>query len=106
MTGNGSHNGNREDLYLKRTIGPVLAAGIAEIVRCRPEDPLAFLGTYLIEHAEWEAEELRLQQEAFRLASLRDAVMLAQQAAPPAATATAPLKLPLASETADLQSVA
>eukprot|EP00918_Siedleckia_nematoides_P067040 GHVU01145885.1.p2 GENE.GHVU01145885.1~~GHVU01145885.1.p2 ORF type:complete len:143 (-),score=45.86 GHVU01145885.1:1496-1924(-) len=43
--------------YLLKTVATALTRGLVEIVNTTPEDPLAFLAEYLIEHAEDDLDD-------------------------------------------------
>ena len=39
-----------ESEYVKQTVGPALALGLAEIALLRPTDPIEYLGLWLLNH--------------------------------------------------------
>lgn len=39
-----------ESEYVKQTVGPALALGLAEIALRRPTDPIEYLGLWLLNH--------------------------------------------------------
>lgn len=41
-----------EAQYVKRTVGPALKQGLAEIVEKRPADPVEYLANFLLKYAE------------------------------------------------------
>ncbi|KAG2378090.1 hypothetical protein C9374_008712 [Naegleria lovaniensis] len=50
--------------YLKDTIAPILARGIAECIEVQPQDPIEYLGLWMLHHQQQQAlREKRLKQE-------------------------------------------
>lgn len=50
--------------YLKDTIAPILSRGIAECIEVQPQDPIEYLGLWMLHHQQQEAlREKRLKQE-------------------------------------------
>lgn len=39
-----------ETEYVKETVGPALALGLAEVALMRPKDPIEYLGLWLLKH--------------------------------------------------------
>lgn len=60
------------DAYLRETVGPMLAEGIAETLEANPSNPVHFLGKWILDQLDRRAEAAQVEPKAAALRAVRE----------------------------------